>query len=85
MPTSWRPRASYPGHARDGVAAAVAAAGVAAAAAEAASSAKSELRGLRRASCPPPTKPLKNPHAIRSDEVEDARQRHLFPVGPYSG
>ena len=65
------------------VAAAVAAGGVAAAAAEAAPSAKSELRGLRRASCPPPTKPLENSRYSR-DEVEDARQRHLFLVGPYT-
>jgi hypothetical protein len=65
------------------VAVAVAVAGGAAEAASAAYG-KSELRGLRRASCPPPSKPLTSSH-FSQGQVQDARKRHLFKVGPYSG
>ncbi len=63
------------------VAAAVALGDVAAADA---SSAKSELRGLRRAPCPPPTKPLESSR-YSQEAVEDARRRDRFSVGPYPG
>ena len=66
------------------VAAAVATGGVAAEAASAASPQKSQLRALRRASCPPPYNPLGIPE-VSQDQVEDARTRDLFTVGPYSG
>jgi hypothetical protein len=82
MPASWRPRASYPAVVATVVAAALAAGGVAAEAASAASSGKSGLRALRRAPCPPPFKPLENSRYSR-DEVEDARRRDLFKVGPF--
>jgi hypothetical protein len=75
--TTWRQRASHGAILGTVLAAAMAAGGVDAAAA---SSAKSELRGLRKAPCPPPAKPLGNPRFSRT-AVEDARKRHLFNVG----